>query len=344
MKTQVLSDSRSLLSSTSCDQGSGRHPHRATHVFFALSIAAMLFAANPGRLVSEGTFSATPTSLAFGDVPVGTKDTRIIQLKNSTTANILISKIAATGSGFSVSGINTPTTLHAGSAVQFDVAFLPEASGTADGTMTVTESSGSKLTVALSGTGEGSSRVLDVTPGSVSFGDVDVNETSTADVTLKNGGNSNISVTSVRSSGTGLSTTGVSANTTIEPGQSATVKAEYAPKAAGNLSGTITVASNASNGTVTVPVSGTAVTPPPSGSSAVDLHWNASSSSSVTGYNVYRGSASGGPYTKLSSSPVSGTSYTDSTVTAGKEYFYVVTAVNADGSSGYSNQASVTIP
>jgi Abnormal spindle-like microcephaly-assoc'd, ASPM-SPD-2-Hydin/Protein of unknown function (DUF1573) len=302
----------------------------------------MLFAANPGRLVSEGTFSATPTSLAFGDVPVGTKNTRIIQLKNGTTENILISKIAATGSGFSVSGINTPTTLRAGSAVQFDVAFLPEASGTADGTMTVTESSGSKLTVALSGTGEGSSHVLDVTPGSVSFGDVDVNETSTADVTLKNAGNSNISVSSVTSSGTGLSTTGVSANTTIEPGQSATVKAEYAPKAAGNLSGTITIASNASNGSVKVPVTGTAVTPPPSGSSVVDLKWNASSSSTVTGYNVYRGTASGGPYTKLSS--VSGTSYTDSSVTAGKEYFYVVTAVNADGSSGYSNQASVTVP
>jgi Abnormal spindle-like microcephaly-assoc'd, ASPM-SPD-2-Hydin len=305
----------------------------------------MLFAANPGRLGSEGTFSATPTRLAFGDVPVGTKNTRIIQLKNGTTANILISKIAATGRGFSVFGINTPTTLRAGSAVQFDVAFLPETSGTVDGTMTVTESSGSKLTVALSGTGEGSSRTLDVTPGSVSFGDVDVNETSTADVTLKNGGNSNISVTSVTSSGTGLSTTGVSANTTIEPRQSATIKAEYAPKAAGNLSGTITIASNASNGTsIKVPVTGTAVAPPPSGSPAVDLHWNASSSSGVTGYNVYRGTASGGPYTKLSSSPVSGTGYTDSTVTAGKEYFYVVTAVNADGSSGYSNQASVTVP
>jgi hypothetical protein len=342
MKTQVLSDSRTFLSSTSY-KGSGRHPHRATHVLFALSFAAMLFAANPGRLVSEGTFSATPTSLAFGDVPVGTKNTRIIELKNGTTASILISKISASGSGFSVSGINTPTTLRAGGAVQFDVAFLPEASGAVDGTMTVTESSGSKLTVALSGTGEGSSRELEISPASVSFGDVDVNETSTADVTLKNGGNSNISVTSVTSSGTGLSTTGVAANTTIEPGQSATIKAEYAPKAAGNLSGAITIASNASNGTrIKVPVAGTAVTTPPSGSSTVDLKWNASPSSGVTGYSVYRGTASGGPYTKLST--VAATSYTDSTVSAGKEYFYVVTAVNSDGSSGYSNQASVTVP
>jgi fibronectin type 3 domain-containing protein len=146
----------------------------------------------------------------------------------------------------------------------------------------------------------------------------------------------------VTSSGTGLSTTGVAANTTIEPGQSATIKAEYAPKAAGSLSGAITIASNASNGSVTVPVSGTAVATPPSGSPEVDLKWNASSSSGVTGYSVYRGSASGGPYTKLST--VTATSYTDTTVTAGKEYFYVVTAINSDGSSGYSNQASVTVP
>jgi hypothetical protein len=302
----------------------------------------MLFAANPGRLVSEGTFSATPSPLAFGDVPVGTKNTRIVKLTNGTNGKVLIEKISTTGSGFSVSGINTPTTLGVGWAVQFDVAFLPEAAGAVDGTMIVTETDGSTLTVPLSGTGEGSSRTLDVTPASVSFGNVDVNETSTADVTLKNGGNSNISVTSVTSSGTGLSTTGVAANTTIEPGQSATIKAEYAPKAAGSLSGAITIASNASNGSVTVPVSGTAVATPPSGSPEVDLKWNASSSSGVTGYSVYRGSASGGPYTKLST--VTATSYTDTTVTAGKEYFYVVTAINSDGSSGYSNQASVTVP
>jgi fibronectin type 3 domain-containing protein len=77
----------------------------------------------------------------------------------------------------------------------------------------------------------------------------------------------------------------------------------------------------------------------------VDLAWTASTSSGVTGYDIYRGTASGGPYTQINSSSVAGTTYTDSTVAAGQAYYYVATAVNSSGTqSGYSNQASATVP
>ena len=42
----------------------------------------------------------------------------------------------------------------------------------------------------------------------------------------------------------------------------------------------------------------------------VDLTWTASTTSGVTGYFVYRGKVSGGPYTRISNA-VAGTSYTD---------------------------------
>jgi len=65
----------------------------------------------------------------------------------------------------------------------------------------------------------------------------------------------------------------------------------------------------------------------------------------VAGYNVYRSIASGGPYTKLNSNVDANTSYSDGSVQAGLTYFYVVTSVNSSGTeSGYSNQASLTIP
>ena len=60
------------------------------------------------------------------------------------------------------------------------------------------------------------------------------------------------------------------------------------------------------------------------------LNWDASTSA-VVGYNVYRATQAGGPYTKLNSSPIEPTSYTDSTVQADQTYFYVVTAVDANG-------------
>jgi fibronectin type 3 domain-containing protein len=65
----------------------------------------------------------------------------------------------------------------------------------------------------------------------------------------------------------------------------------------------------------------------------------------VVGYNVYRGTQSGGPYTKLNSSPVSATTCTDSSVKAGQTYFYVVTAADSSNvESAYSNEVSASIP
>jgi len=79
----------------------------------------------------------------------------------------------------------------------------------------------------------------------------------------------------------------------------------------------------------------------------VVLSWTASGTAGVTGYNVYRGTTRGGPYsTKLNSSLVTETTYTDNAVQAGGTYFYVVTAVASDGvtESAYSDEASATVP
>jgi len=70
----------------------------------------------------------------------------------------------------------------------------------------------------------------------------------------------------------------------------------------------------------------------------VSLTWNASSG--ATSYHVKRATVSGGPYTTVGS-PTS-TSFTDTGLTNGTTYFYVVTAVNSAGESGNSNQASAT--
>jgi fibronectin type 3 domain-containing protein len=68
-------------------------------------------------------------------------------------------------------------------------------------------------------------------------------------------------------------------------------------------------------------------------------------SSNVAGYNVYRATTSGGPYTKLNPSAVTGVTYTDSTVQSGRTYYYVTTAVDSSShESAFSNQATAIIP
>jgi fibronectin type 3 domain-containing protein len=76
----------------------------------------------------------------------------------------------------------------------------------------------------------------------------------------------------------------------------------------------------------------------------VDLTWTASTST-VSGYNVYRSTVSGSSYTKINSSLVTGLTFTDSTVQNATTYYYVTTAVDSSGDeSAYSNVASATIP
>jgi hypothetical protein len=76
---------------------------------------------------------------------------------------------------------------------------------------------------------------------------------------------------------------------------------------------------------------------------SVSLWWNASSSPNVSGYNVYRATVSGGPYTKLNSLLV-GLQYTDFDIQAGQTYYYVSTAVNtSNAESVYSNEARAIV-
>lgn len=73
--------------------------------------------------------------------------------------------------------------------------------------------------------------------------------------------------------------------------------------------------------------------------SNVVLSWDAVTG--ATSYNVYRALTSGGPYTQIATG-VAEITYTDSTVTNGTTYYYVVTAVSSAGESAYSNEASAT--
>ena len=69
------------------------------------------------------------------------------------------------------------------------------------------------------------------------------------------------------------------------------------------------------------------------------LAW--SGSNGATSYNVLRSTTNGSGYTLIASG-VTSTSYTNTRLTNGDTYYYVVQAVDAGGPSADSNQASAT--
>ncbi len=116
----------------------------------------------------------------------------------------------------------------------------------------------------------------------------------------------------------------------------------FAPAAAGSATGNLQITSNATNSAVAVALSGTGTA---TVQHSVTIAWDAASPA-PSGYNVYRGTQSGGPYsTKLNATPISALTFTDNTVSSGATYFYIVTSVAADGTeSSFSNQATAVVP
>jgi fibronectin type 3 domain-containing protein len=114
----------------------------------------------------------------------------------------------------------------------------------------------------------------------------------------------------------------------------------FGPQTSGAASAVLSVTSNAAN-TAAQTLSGVGVAATPH---SVSLSWT-DSDSGVVGYNVYRGSVSGGPYAQINSALESTPAYSDNSVAAGQTYYYVTTAVDGSGAeSGYSNEAEGVIP
>ena len=91
-------------------------------------------------------------------------------------------------------------------------------------------------------------------------------------------------------------------------------------------------------GAVTIPPVPTGLTAT-AGNTQIALSWN--SSSGATSYNVLRSTVSGSGFASVATG-LGTTSYTNTGLTNGTTYYYVVTATNIAGTSGYSNQASAT--
>lgn len=182
---------------------------------------------------------------------------------------------------------------------------------------------------------------LAVSPSTLNFGNVAVGSSSSLTGTLS-ASTADVTVASAAWTGSGYSVSGVTFPLSVAAGQSAQYTVTFSPPAVGSSPGSISFISNASDASLKQSFSGTGQQ---SGSShSVSLTWDPSTSS-VVGYNLYRGTQSGGPYTKLNSSLLAGTSYDDAGVQSGSTYYYVSTAVDSSSNeSAYSNEAAAAIP
>jgi P pilus assembly chaperone PapD len=285
--------------------------------------------------------SVIPASVSFGNVTVGVTNTQMLTINNPGTANLSVTQASLVGTGFSLSGLSLPLSVPPGGSSAFTVSFTPGSTSSLSGNLTLLNNTpNSPLVVAVAGTGVSPIAQLTATPTSLSFGSITPGASATQSVTLANTGNASVSVSQISISGAGFSATGFALPVTLAAGQSTSFSVTFAPTTTGNFSGGVTVTSNATNFPLAILLSGSGAAV----SHSVTLNWTPSASS-YAGFNVYRGSLSGGSYTKVNSALMATTSYLDTSVATGQTYYYVATEVDSTGAeSVYSSEVIATVP
>jgi hypothetical protein len=289
-----------------------------------------------GTGVSSESVTPAPSTVSFGDVAVGKSRKHSVVLTNSRTWKVTLRSFKVYGDDFTVSGPTFPVVLDAGHSVTVYITYKPLAAGVTGGSVFF---GGPGLSVPVSGTGTSKSTgQLAVSPASLNFGKVSIGANASQPIRLSATGGA-VTVSAVTSTNSHFSVSGISFPVTIDAGQSVQFDAVFAPTKSGSASSAMTFTSNASDPQLDESLSGTGV----AASYNVLITWRASTSHSVIGYNVYRGTSTSS-YSKINDSLDSTTAYTDTPSRSGT-YYYVATSVTSAGDeSPYSSPVEVSVP
>jgi hypothetical protein len=326
--------------------GAGRSARLAVPVIlFIVALGHGKDAAAPSGTGTAPAASLSLSSLAFANQPVSsTSAAKTLTLSNTGNGALSVSSLKLTGANVSdFAETNTcGASVAAGAKCKISVTFSPSASGSFTAAVTFTDdAAGSPQTVSLTGTG--TAPLVSLSPSSLSFGNEPVDTTSSPQVvTLNNTGNVALSITRLAFTGAdaGDFTENDTCSSSVAMGGDCTIAISFTPSATRTRVASLTIVDNATGSPQSAPLSGM-------GTHDVVLSWDPSTIPGVSGYNVFRGTTPGGEnVTPLNSTPISGTTYTDASVTAGATYYYVVAAIASDNVTPAvdSNEASATVP
>jgi hypothetical protein len=197
----------------------------------------------------------TAPTLDFGALTVG--QTATLPVTFTAQRTVQVSSFDTQGE-FAVVGTQPalPVSLAAGGTVTVQVSFTPARTGIRAAAL-VAETDQGPFSTSLTGLGQSNSGQIQAAPGIISFGGIAIGRTVSSAVTLTNVGGAPATLYSVTPPGAPFSATGLpQPSAVLQPQQSVTVTLTFAPTAAGNFTGNLTV--NTDQGSVSVDLSGNA--------------------------------------------------------------------------------------
>ena len=233
------------------------------------------FIGNPS-VVAAPAASLAPASLAFSGANIGQSSGPLAAtLTNTGNAALNIGNISLGGAAagdFSLGGGSCAAgaSVAAGASCTVQASFTPTAAGARAATLTITHNAtGGGSSVALSGTGNSVPQAtIALSAASINFGTLLTGTPSAiSSITVSNSGQAALTFSSIAVGGANAAifTRGGSCATTtpLAAGASCTVTLQAAPTAAGAFAASLTLASNAANGSAVIGLSGSAAAPAP---------------------------------------------------------------------------------
>jgi probable HAF family extracellular repeat protein len=242
-------------------------------------LGLVLFLAGAGSALAAPILTATPSSVDFGNQPVGSSATRTIALENTGDGFLffgidplpspgdfaILENNGSEDSSF-CRGVLVP--LGPNHVCHVTIQFRPTSTGPKSASLRFTSTATiSPLTVELHGSGTPPPDPLSPTallsPAFLTFGDQVVGSSSpTQEITLTNSGEAPLRVNSVTLTGVhaadfSLPSGGESA--TLTPGQTRTISVRFTPRGAGSRTASLTINDNAPGSPRSVPLSGTGI-------------------------------------------------------------------------------------
>src|SRR5581483_3046086 len=206
-----------------------------------------------------GSLSLGSASVNFGSITAGTSKTLSLTATNLGSQSVTINSASTSNNSFSLMSPSVPSTVAAGASTTFSLKFAPGAAGTFNGTLTIaSNASNASVSVPLSGTAVANGQ-LAANPSTAAFGNVLVGNQQTISETLTNTGVSSVTISQASPSGSGFSLSGITTPLTLSGGQSTSFTVTFSPQATGAATGSVTITSDATNPTLSIPLSGTGI-------------------------------------------------------------------------------------
>ena len=229
-----------------------------------LFVLASITSCDKDEEIIPAVFSIDQIEKDFGTVEVEQSASYSFEVTNKGEADLEIDEFVIKGTDaadFSTSAV--PKVIRKGEAYNFEITFAPLTEGNKEAILEITTNIGKKE-VTVTGVAEPKPLpTVDLNVTTLSFGDVEINQTDDATFTITNSGDADLEITAFEVKGTNASefTTAATAET-LAVGGTKTVSVTFAPTTEGNKTASLEITTNVGVKVIALDGKGTAVAEP----------------------------------------------------------------------------------